>query len=225
MQNKIENLKKKLEEQKQNVSFDLLAKSLASYPFSPKDVFDIFCAKENYNIFPLLDEKQDLALKANELMQKNVQACFLNLQGNEELESLALFRRYSNLALIRYDLIIDEYQVLNSLIYGADGINLKADILDKKLLSSLIELSNQLGISPIIEIKNYSDLKKAIFARADIIFIDENDFDDDKTIIKLLKSTPNNKVIILKVKNYDKERFSFFHQKGIDSFIVEESLL
>lgn len=220
MQIKIENLKKKLALQQERVSFDLLAKSLASYPFAPKDVFESLKAKQSYKLIPLVQDSEDIAQIANKLMDEECEATFLQTNEDSALESLALMKRYSNLAIIRFDLIIDTYQILNSLIYGADAINLKANILDKKSLSELINFANQLGVGAIVEISNYDDLKKAIFARADIICIDEESCGDDKTLLKLLNSIPNNKVILLKTNCIDKLRFETLYKKGIDSFIV-----
>lgn len=215
MQTKIKKLKEKLALEQEKLSFDLLAKSLASYPFAYKDVFSILKAEESYKIFPLIKEEKNIAQLANSL-NENYKAGFIE---SEDLEVLSLARRYSSLALIYSDLIIDKYQILSALLYGANALILQANILEKKVLSDFIAFIGELGLFAVVEIQNYDDLKKAIFSRADIFYLDEEK-NDEKSLLKLLNSIPNNKVILMKSRN--EANYDFWHNKGIDSFISEK---
>ncbi len=88
------------------------------------------------------------------------------LKGDREF--LGMVRRYSSLPILRKDFIIDKYQVLEALVYGADFILLIAKALSRKELKELVSYSHHLGMEALVEIHDKVDLVKAIFAGANI---------------------------------------------------------
>ncbi|MDR1555215.1 MAG: indole-3-glycerol phosphate synthase TrpC, partial [Campylobacteraceae bacterium] len=60
------------------------------------------------------------------------------------LDYLAQIRRYVPTPLLRKDFIIDEYQILEAYVYGADFVLLIAKVLSKKELSGLLTFTREL---------------------------------------------------------------------------------
>ncbi len=111
-----------------------------------------------------------------------------------------MVRRYSSLPILRKDFIIDKYQVLEALVYGADFILLIAKALSRKELKELVSYSHHLGMEALVEIHDKVDLVKAIFAGANIIGINHRDLETFKIDMglseRLIPLIPNGKVIV-----------------------------
>lgn len=67
-------------------------------------------------------------------------------------------------AVLRKDFIIDEYQILEARLYGADTLLLIVAILDDKELSHLMAYSRMLGMEPLVEVNNATEMERAIKA-------------------------------------------------------------
>lgn len=70
-------------------------------------------------------------------------------------------RANTNLPILRKEFIIDEYQVFETKLLGADLILLIVKILDRGQLQRLLKLSLTLDLQPIIEINNLEELNLA----------------------------------------------------------------
>lgn len=81
------------------------------------------------------------------------------------------------LPVLQKDFIIDPYQLYESKIAGADAILLIAKILSAKDLIFLVKESRKLGLEPIVEINNDSELKKATATTAKIIAVNARNLD------------------------------------------------
>ncbi len=71
--------------------------------------------------------------------------------------------------LLRKDFIIDEYQIYESLLLGADAILLIVAALDEATLSRFIGVARQCGLSPLVEVHADEELDIALSAGAGII--------------------------------------------------------
>ncbi|MFC1823300.1 indole-3-glycerol-phosphate synthase, partial [Thermodesulfobacteriota bacterium] len=80
------------------------------------------------------------------------------------------------LPLLRKDFILDEVQVRQSLLYGADAILLMVRILSPEELRDLIALCHELGIEPLTEVHDRAELETALNCGAEIIGINNRDF-------------------------------------------------
>ena len=68
-------------------------------------------------------------------------------KGN--LEYLSAIRRANSLPLLRKDFIVDEYQILEALVYGADFILLIAKALSAGELKRLLDYARSLGLEGV----------------------------------------------------------------------------
>jgi indole-3-glycerol phosphate synthase len=230
-----------LEKKKKEYTMDWLGRSLAFNPFMPRDVKPYLTStKENpYRIIAevkkaspskgVIKEDFDPIFIAKEYELGGADAISVLtephfFQGN--LEYLAGIRRYVPTPLLRKDFIIDEYQVLEAVVYGADFILLIAKALSKKELKALLEYALRLGMEALVEVHDKEDLTKAMFAGANIIGINHRNletFEMDMTLTeKLMPLIPNGKIIVAESGLHDKETIEHLSKVGADAFLVGE---
>jgi len=148
-------------------------------------------------------------------------------QGDKEY--LGMVRRYVNLPLLRKDFIVDKYQILEALVFGADYILLIAAALSRKELKELYEYALHLGLDVLVEIHNKSDLIKATFAGAQIIGINHRNletFEMDMSLSeKLIPLIPKGKIIVAESGIHDHETVVELSKIGADAFLVGEHFM
>ncbi len=237
----IRKTKEDLEERKKTYTMDWLGRSLAFNPFMPRDVKPYLKATpENpYRIIAevkkaspskgVIKENFDplMIAKAYELGGADAISVLTEphfFQGN--LEYLTQIRRYVPTPLLRKDFIVDEYQILEALVYGADFILLIAKALSKQELKHLLEYALRLGLEVLVEIHDKEDLIKAIFAGATIIGINHRNletFEMDMSLTeKLMPLIPNGKIIVAESGLKDKETIKHLSTVGADAFLIGE---
>lgn len=240
----IKKTKDDLEKRKAKYSLDWLGRSLAFNPFMPRDVKPYLKAtKENpYRIIAevkkaspskgVIREDFDPLFIAKEYESGGASAISVLTEPHffkGDIEYLTGIRRYVGTPLLRKDFIVDEYQVLEALVYGADFILLIAKALSKKELKSLLEYAWRLGLEALVEIHDKEDLTKAIFAGANIIGINHRNletFEMDMSLTeKLMPLIPNTKIIVAESGLNDKETIKNLSKVGADAFLIGEHFM
>jgi indole-3-glycerol phosphate synthase len=116
------------------------------------------------------------------------------------MDYLKNMRQMTEKPLLRKDFIIDDYQVYESRLNGADAILLIVAALNKSQLIDFLGLSKELSLECLVEIHNLKELDVALFSGADIIGINNRDLNTLRTDLsitfELLKDIPDNKVIV-----------------------------
>ncbi|WP_005035804.1 indole-3-glycerol-phosphate synthase [Holophaga foetida] len=79
--------------------------------------------------------------------------------------------------VLRRDFILEEYQVEESKILGADAIYLVAAMLETDRLAALNKLASTKGLDVVIEVSSEADLARALEAGAEIICVVGRDLD------------------------------------------------
>ena len=143
------------------------------------------------------------------------------------IQNLKIACKTSKLPLLRKDFILDEYQIYESRAYGASAILLMADLYPN--LSEGIHLSKYLGMDALVECKNENDVQRALEAGAEIIGINNRDFNDftiDLTRTRKLASKVPGEVILVSesgVRNEaDVKQLSSY---GADALLVGTSVM
>ena len=240
----IKKTKEDLEKRKKEFSFDWLGRSLAYNPFPPRDVkpFLTSSVDDPFRIIAevkkaspskgIIREDFDplMIAKEYELGGANAISVLTEphfFQGN--IEYLTMLRRYVSTPLLRKDFIVDEYQILEAVVYGADFILLIAKALTKKELKNLLEYAWRLGLNALVEIHDKEDLTKAIFAGADIIGINHRNLEtfkmDMKLSEKLMPLIPNGKIIVAESGLHDKDTLVELNKIGVDAFLIGEHFM
>ncbi len=228
--------KEDLEFKKVKYSYDWLGRSLAFNNYPPRDITTLFNKKEA-SFIPtirfvdkkLQDVNFDPLFTAQEYEKKG--ALLLNIVTEPnffkgDVEYLTAIRRYAPTPLISDDFIIDEYQVLESVVYGADCLILKSWVLDRKRLKELYDFSRRLGCEPIVEIKSKEDLIKAIFIGALVLCINNEDLqgrcETKESYERLISLIPQGKIIALKSGFSSFDDFKSGDFEGIDACFIYE---
>jgi len=233
-----------LERRKVEFPMEWLGRSLAYNPFMPKDVITALKSTEEnpYRIIAevkkaspskgVIREDFDPMVIAQAYEKGGADALSVltephYFQGDKEY--LGMVRRYVNLPLLRKDFIIDKYQLVEALVYGADYVLLIAKALSRKELKELFQYAQHLGIEVLVEIHDKSDLIKAIFAGANIIGINHRNLEtfemDMKLSEKLIPLIPNGKVIVAESGIHNHETVVELSSVGADAFLVGEHFM
>lgn len=110
----------------------------------------------------------------------------------EGLECISYLRHYTDALIIVQDCFICLYQVLQSLVYGADAL-LFSHLSPKSKLKELIDFASHLGLVSLLESTSLREIKEGIFTKADGIFL-------PKDCIELVKYIPKRKIICTDAK-------------------------
>ena len=146
-----------------------------------------------------------------------------------ELENLPLLKRAISLPILRKDFIIDEIQVRESSLWGADAILLIARILSGQQLKRLLDISHELGLSALTEVHDKDDLQKAIECGAEIIGINNRDLDtfkvDIRTTIELATLVPERHILVSESGISKGEDIQSLKATGIQAILVGSALM
>lgn len=87
----------------------------------------------------------------------------------------AEIRKRTSLPLLRKEFIIDESQLVESLLLGADAVLLIVQLVSKEKLKDLITFTKKLGIIPLVEVISEQELQIAIESGAEYIGVNSRD--------------------------------------------------
>lgn len=240
----VEKTKNDLEKKKIEYPFEWLGRSLAYNNYPPRDVIPFLTSSEDEPYRLICEVKKaspskgiiakdfDPLLTAKEYSEGGANAISVLTEPHffkGDLEYLTGIRRYVQTPLLRKDFIIDKYQLLEAVVYGADFVLLIAKILSKKELKELLEYARRLGMEALVEIHDKEDLVKAIFAGATIIGVNHRNLEDFSMDLglseRLMPLIPNGKVIIAESGIEDKEIIKHLSSVGVDGFLIGEHLM
>ncbi len=103
------------------------------------------------------------------------------------LELLKEVRARVPQAVFRKDFIVDEYQVYETLLSGADAFLLIANVLSTEELSEFIAIAQALGLGYLVEVHDIADVEKALAVNAETIGINNRDLKTLKVDIETSK--------------------------------------
>lgn len=142
---------------------------------------------------------------------------------------LPRLKKAVSLPILRKDFIIDEVQVREALIYGADAILLIARILAKQQLEELITMCRELGLAPLTEVHDAEDLEKALACGAEIIGINNRDLDsfkvDIRTTFDLTPLVPENHILVSESGIENRGDILSLKAAGIQAVLVGSALM
>jgi len=240
----IKKTKEDVEKRKKEYPAEWLGRSLAYNPFMPKDVIKALKSTPDnpYRIIAEIKKaspskgviREDFDPMALGQAYEKGGADSLSIltephwfKGDKEY--LGMVRRYVSIPILRKDFIIDKYQILEALVYGADYILLIAKALSRKELKELINYAHHLGLEALVEIHDKKDLVKAIFAGANIIGINHRNLEtfemDMDLSFKLIPLIPNSKIIVAESGINNRETMIELSKAGADAFLVGEHFM
>lgn len=130
---------------------------------------------------------------------------------------------------LRKDFIIDAYQINEALIHGAQAVLLIAAVLSEKDLSLLMQRSLELGLSPLIEVHDETELKTALNSGADIIGINNRDLKTFKIDLthceRLRKNIPDGKVVVVESGLLSRQDVLRVDDLNVDAVLIGEAFM
>ena len=146
-----------------------------------------------------------------------------------DLGYLPQLKKTTSLPILRKDFIIDEIQVKESFLWGADAILLIARILSKQELKQFLDTCLKFGMGALTEVHDEDDLNMAVECGAEIIGINNRDLDtfnvDIKTSLKLAPLVPDGHIIVSESGINNRDDIQLLKQAGIQAVLVGTSIM
>lgn len=143
---------------------------------------------------------------------------------NGSVDYLKQIRSMTTLPIIRKDFIIDEYQVYEAKVIGADAILLIAAILDDETFKHLYDLAYGLGLDVLCEVHNEEEMQRMIALDVKIIGINNRNLKTFEvsldTTKKLAKMVPEGNVIVSESGVSSDEDIIKLSESNVDALLI-----
>lgn len=149
-----------------------------------------------------------------------------HFQGS--LDYLAQVRKAVTLPLLQKDFLLDDVQVYEARVLGADAVLLIAAILDPGQIKDLYALATEIGLAVLVEIHHERELE-SVMEWAPIIGINNRDLTtftvDLETTFRLLKHIPKNKVIVSESGIGGRKDIERLAEAGVHAVLIGETFM
>ena len=146
------------------------------------------------------------------------------------LEDLVAARSAAELPILRKDFIVDQYQLVESAVAGADAILLIAAALEPDHLAALYTDANALDLDVLVEVHNEDELE-SVLSTVDpgLIGINNRDLSDFSVDVErtheLLADIPAGKTVVSESGLYTREQLDELERVGVDAVLIGERLM
>jgi len=145
------------------------------------------------------------------------------------LEDLSAVRDAVELPLLRKEFVVDAYQIYEARGAGADAILLIVSLLTKEALIDYICLTEEMGLSALVEVHTREELERALRADAKIIGINNRNlktFETDlATTFDLVRDIPKNRIVVSESGIRSRKDVIRLQKGGVDAVLVGEALM
>ncbi len=145
------------------------------------------------------------------------------------LDDLRDARAACSLPLLRKDFIIDEYQLVEARIAGADAALLIVAATGDELLRDLLAFGHDIGLDLLVEVHDEDDAEIAVAAGAEIVGINNRNLKtlevDPDTVLRLLPDIPAGTTVIAESGITDNAEVRRLEEAGVDAILVGEALM
>ena len=145
------------------------------------------------------------------------------------LGDLAVARGAASLPILRKDFIVDQYQILEALVGGADAILLIVAALDPDTLTSLYAHARELGLDVLVEVHDRAELEIAAALGAPVIGINNRDLAtlrvDIERTFELLDGIPEGTLVVSESGFRERAQLERLAAAGVDAVLVGEALM
>ncbi|WP_133130085.1 indole-3-glycerol phosphate synthase TrpC [Legionella yabuuchiae] len=142
---------------------------------------------------------------------------------------IQLTKSHSSLPILRKDFIVDDYQIHESLILGADCILLIVALLDDFQLMDYCQLAQELNLSVLVESHTREELERALNLPTSLMGINNRSLHSFETnlnqSIQLRSYVPEDKILISESGIRSHQDVVHLQTHGITTFLVGEQLM
>ncbi|MDG3004894.1 indole-3-glycerol phosphate synthase TrpC [Paludisphaera mucosa] len=145
------------------------------------------------------------------------------------LSYLARIRASVAIPLLRKDFLIDEYQVVEARVAGADAVLLIAEILDDATMARLLDRARGLGMAALVEFHDPANLPRVLAAGADLVGVNNRDLhtfttDLDRTL-RVRDAIPDGVLLVSESGIHRRAQVERLEKAGVAAILVGESLM
>jgi indole-3-glycerol phosphate synthase len=145
------------------------------------------------------------------------------------LSHLARIRASVAIPLLRKDFLIDEYQVVEARLAGADAILLIAEILDDDRMARLLARARGFGMAALVEFHDEDNLPRVLAAGADLVGINNRDLHrfvtDLERTLRLRDRIPPEVVLVSESGIRTRRDVERLEAAGVSAVLVGETLM
>jgi indole-3-glycerol phosphate synthase len=145
------------------------------------------------------------------------------------LSYLARIRASVAIPLLRKDFIIDEYQVVEARLAGADAILLIAEILDDAALCGLLDRARGLGMAALVEFHDEANLSRVLSAGPELVGINNRDLNrfvtDLEQTFRLRDRIPPGVTLVSESGIRTRRDVERLQAAGVSAILVGEALM
>ena len=133
-------------------------------------------------------------------------------------------------AILRKDFILDEYQIMEARVYGADTVLLIVAMLPVIRLAALIKYSRSLGMEPLVEVNNIEEMNAALELGATVIGVNNRNLHtfqvDMGTTTRLAEMCKDKDVILCALSGINSRKdVTHYLEQGVRAVLVGEALM
>ena len=138
-------------------------------------------------------------------------------------------KKITNLPILRKDFMIDEYQIYESKLIGADCILLIASILSDQQIKDFINISQQLELDYLIEVHNENELRRVEHFEDALIGVNNRNLKtfevDLDNSVRLRNAFKQKNIFIAESGIKSREDINYLKLNNINVFLIGESLM
>lgn len=145
------------------------------------------------------------------------------------LDDLAAVRAAVDIPVLRKDFIVTSYQIWEAKAYGADMILLIVAALQQHALVSLVERTQSLGLSVLVEVHDEDEISRALDAGATILGVNARNLKtlevDRGVFPRVAHLIPDSCIKVAESGVRDPHDLIVYAEAGADAVLVGESLV
>jgi indole-3-glycerol phosphate synthase len=146
--------------------------------------------------------------------------------SNEYLREIS---KAVNVPVLRKDFTVDEYQIYEAKLIGADAILLICALLDTATINRFIGICDELGLSALVEAHTEDEVRSAIEAGARVIGVNNRNLKtfevDIRTCTKLRGIVPGDIIFVAESGIKTADDIALLNEVGVDAVLIGEALM
>lgn len=146
-----------------------------------------------------------------------------------EMKDLAVARASCGLPILRKDFVVDQYQLYEAAVGGADAVLLIVAVLDDDRLRDFQNRASELDLDCLVEVHSEPELERAVESGAEVIGINNRNLDtgvvDIQTTYDLIVDVPTGTTVVSESGISSREELIELERVGVDAALIGESLM
>lgn len=148
-------------------------------------------------------------------------------QGSNDY--LSQIKQAVSVPVLRKDFTVDEYQIYEAKVLGADAVLLICALLNTDVLAQYLAVCNQLGMSALVEAHTENELQSALQAGARVIGVNNRNLKtfevDISTCTKLRALVPQNIAFVAESGIKTPQQVAALKRANVNAVLIGETLM